>query len=235
MVLPVPQLEFIKLNYYLNPIVECKWPSTQDAFPTDWPHDIWHTPDASDLDFNCSLRRSDLVTWFREHKTEIFDSDSDLDIIGNFVRINLWSHHIRANGIVKPILLHDINGKLEVGVGGSRLLAIESYRSEVRIPAFISCLRSQSVHYRHTTLVRDFDNFAKICQAEPMDVFLFRWSDPKAPFSLDWYEHDTGRTRWITPDMQTCADLFRNYLKTSNHDIDYAWFDLHIDWSVYGS
>jgi hypothetical protein len=35
--------------------------------------------------------------------------------------------------------------------------------------------------------------------------------------------------------MQTCADLFRNYLKTSNHDIDYAWFDLHIDWSVYGS
>lgn len=221
------------MNYFDRPIQEVKWPANHEPFPLDWPHDIWFTHDARSLSVTSPISREHLVRWLAEHRSELATNLLDTDMVGNFVRINMWSRHIRNHGIIKPILLHDRRGQLEVAVGGSRLMAIESYAPDIVVPAFVSCRRDQSPKYQHMIQIKSFNAFAQTCSAATADVFFFRWSHPTAEFALDWYEHDTARTKSITPDIAQCAEVFRRYLHLNPGHIDHDWFDLEIDWSQY--
>jgi len=155
--------------------------------------------------------------------------------IANLVKINLWSNHVRQQGIKKPILiLHHSDGHFDTGVGESRIKIAQRIQGLDRLPAFLAT-RAENAHlFADWTKITTLDQFANCCGAEPGDQFLFRLESQAADYGISWYEYNSPFTRSVAPSDDVCVGVFETWYKSNNGLFTPAWFDQSIDWQSYG-
>jgi hypothetical protein len=231
--------------YWNNPLIEAYWPGQKDPVQDsrhNGTHCLFWNPIARFDNISTNQRLGDLCRWATEWLTHdgidgfVADPRNHYDI-ANLVKLNLWIHDIRAQGIVKPWLILDQgDGTFLAGNGDSRLRCLERIPEIKSVPAFVSTHISRVSQYQHLEPVITLDQFAKLCQAQSGQLFTFRLTDPTAPFGMYWYEYNSDQTRWVTPSESDCVQAFVAY--THAHpgiNITPEWFDNLIDWNQYHS
>jgi hypothetical protein len=155
--------------------------------------------------------------------------------IANLTKLNMWVNDIRQQGIVKPWLLQDQgNGTFVAGTGDSRLRCLEVMPEIATVPAFVSTTTDRAHLYADLEPVTDFAHFAKLCKAEPEVEFIFRLTEPTAPYGMYWYEYTTNRTRAVTPGQDQAVCMFLNYARSvPNFRVSRDWFTKPIVWTNY--
>jgi hypothetical protein len=231
--------------YWNNPLIEAHWPGQEDPVQDslhNGTHCLFWDPAARFDNISTNQRLGDLCKWATEWLThdgiDVFASDprNHYDI-ANLVKLNLWIHDIRAQGIVKPWLILDQgDGTFLAGNGDSRLRCLERIPEIQTVPAFVSTHISRAGQYQHLEPVTTLDQFAKLCQARSGQLFTFRLTDPAAPFGMYWYEYNSDQTRWVTPSESDCVAAFVAYAHAHQGlKITPEWFDYLIDWNQYHS
>lgn len=229
--------------YWNNALIECVWPGLLDPIQQSLhggKHCLFYNPCARFDNITTNQRLADLAAWashwLANDGIEGFAADSRNHYdIANLVKLNLWIHDIRRQGIVKPWLILDCgNGTLVAGTGDSRLRCLERIPEIQSIPAFVATTQNRAHLYCDLEPVNSLDQFANFCGAVPSQQFLFRLTDKDAPYGLEWYEYNSDRTRSVTPAQDHCVTAFVKYAKVhSTLVIDPAWFDCVIDWQNY--
>lgn len=228
--------------YWNNPLIEVNWPSEQDPFKFhDKSHCIFYHPSVDKEDIHNNQTLQDLCDWANLNIQEfgingfINEPKNHYDI-ANLVKLNLWVRDLPINGSVKPMLLTYTGGKFNSdfgsGTGASRLRAMERIPGIQTVSAFITTGNKFRSQFQHLEEVITFDRFAELCQAVPGQHFLFRFTDPLAPFGIDWYEYDSLRTSSMTPGEEYCLSAIANYLQQyPNTVFTPEWFESTIKWS----
>lgn len=229
--------------YWNNPLIELQWPSDRDPIAEslhNGTHCLLWNPTAAFDKVVTQQKLKDLCKWANEWlETDgidgfVADTRNHYDI-ANLVKLNMWIHDIRQQGIVKPwLLLDDGIGTFTAGTGDSRLRCLERIPSITTVPAFISTIASRRHLYADLEEVTTFDRFANLCSAKPGQLFLFRLTDAEAPYGIYWYEYNSDATRPVTPGELEAVQMFTNYY--NQHlatKITPEWFDQLHDWHSY--
>jgi hypothetical protein len=202
---------------------------------------VFYHPAVDKMDIHNNQTLQDLCDWTNSNIQE-FGIDGFLGEpknyydIANLVKLNLWVRDLPINGSIKPMLLTYTGGKYNAdfgsGTGASRLRAMERIPGMQAVTAFITTSNKFKSQFQHLEEITTFDRFAKLCQAVPGQHFLFRFTDPLAPFGIDWYEYDSSRTSSITPSEEYCLSAIANYLQQyPNTVFTPEWFESTIKWS----
>jgi len=229
--------------YWNNPLIEVYWPGPIDPIKASLHqgrHCLFWNPVARFDNISTNQRLNDLCCWATQWLENdgidqfIADPRNHYDI-ANLVKLNLWIHDIRAQGIVKPWLIQDQGDDTFIaGTGDSRLRCLERIPEIQTVTAFVSAHTDRSSLYSDLEPVLSFDQFAHLCNASVGQQFLFRLTDESAPYGLYWYEYNSDRTRAVTPGEMECVNMFANYYKRSApRAITPQWFDTVINWSSY--
>jgi hypothetical protein len=228
--------------YWNNPIIECVWPSDQDPIVQsqhDGTHCIFYDPAVDKNSIHTNQRLQDLCNWANSGIAQqgwqsfVQDANNHYDL-ANLVKLNLWVHDLSVHGSIKPMLLQYVGEpKYQTGTGESRLRALERIPKMQTVASFISTHQQYQSRFAHLESVTTFARFAEICQAEPGQQFLFRSTDPTAPYGLDWYEYNSRRTAQVTPGTDACVRAITRYFEAHTKIvITPDWFDLVIDWEL---
>lgn len=229
--------------YWNNPLTEITWPATVDPLVEhNQTHCLFYNPTAGLDRIVTNQKLADLCEWAMQWLNHdglagfVADPRCHYDI-ANLVKLNMWLHDIRRQGIVKPWLLQDLgNGTFQAGTGDSRLKCLERMPEIITVPAFVSTRQDQAHLYAHLEPVTTFDQFARLCQAESGQQFLFRFTDAKATYGLFWYEYNSALTRAVTPGQNEAVELFTKYMQEfPGTEITPEWFDRLVDWDRYRS
>ena len=232
----------ITYMYWNNPIQEYVWPSDQDPIASAHQHNhcLFFDPamDKQRIRSNQSLQA--LCDWANQGISRsgvqgfVRDPANHYDI-ANLVKLNLWVHDLPLTGSIKPMLLQHIGRPLfESGTGESRLRALERIPHMTTVSAFISTHVKHEQQFAHLERIETFDRFAELCAAESGQRFLFRFTDRKAPYAIDWYEYNSSRTAQVTPGTPHCVEVMSNYLyRNPGMVFSPQWFDALVDWSSY--
>ena len=230
--------------YWNNPLIEVYWPGDIDPVKDSMhqgKHCLFWNPTARFDNILTNQRLDDLCGWAMEWLAYdgidkfVAEQQNHYDI-ANLVKLNLWIHDIRAQGIVKPWLIQDQgDGTFLAGNGDSRLRCLERIPEIQTVPAFISVHADRANLYSDLEPVVSFDQFAQLCNARVGQQFLFRLTDQSAPYGMYWYEYNSDRTRSVTPGEMECVNMFKNYYcnQTSPVAITPKWFDSVINWHNY--
>lgn len=227
--------------YWNNPLIELQWPSAQDPIHDSLhsgKHCLLYNPNFPTGLIKTSRSLEELCRWgnewmFYDGINLFAENPENHNDMANFVRINIMLHDIRRQGIVKPCLILDEGNETYItGNGETRLRALERMPEITTIPAFISTTSDRKHLYADLQEIKTFDQLAEICKGVPEQKFIFRLTDPDAPYGLYWYEYDSPLTKTVTLDTDRCVIQFVNYVK-QHPDIVFApdWFDQHIDWA----
>ena len=226
--------------YWNNPLVEFHWPSKQDPIQislNQGMHCLFWNPSCEFRHFSTNQRLNDLCEWANQW----LDHDGPAGFlaeprnhydIANLVKLNMWIRDIRVQGIIKPFLVLDQgDGTYLAGNGDSRLRCLERLPKIQTVPGFITTHHSRAHLYSDFESITTFDRFAKLCGADPGQLFTFRFTDSQAPYGLYWYEFNSSRTRSVTPSESQCLIWIEKYFKQHPHvRISPEWFDQDIDW-----
>jgi len=229
--------------YWNNPLIETRWPASIDPVVDSMHngvHCLFYNPAATFENVKTQQTLDDLSTWASEWLTKdgidefVADKRNYYDI-ANLVKLNMWIHDIRRQGIVKPWLMLDQgDGSFIAGTGDSRLRCLERIPEISTVPAFISTTEQRRELYKDLEEIKTFDQFANICKARLNKMFLFRLTDAQAPYGMYWYEYDSDLTRAVTPGESDAVAMFTKYYKENKPDsITPEWFDNVIDWNNY--
>lgn len=226
--------------YWNNPLEEFHWPGSQDPIAMglhQGTHCLFWNPACSVGTMSTSQTLLDLCQWANRWllhdgaKNFLADPRNHYDA-ANLVKLNLWIHDIKQQGIVKPFLVLDQgNGSYLAGNGDSRLRCLERLPSIATVPGFISTHSTRAHLYHSLEPITTFDRFAELCGAEPGQLFIFRFTDTSAPYGIYWYEFNSARTRSVTPSETQCLQwLDRYFQRNPEVTITEQWFDQAIDW-----
>lgn len=220
-----------KLNCDVDPIVSSFHGGT---------HRLFWNPAAKFNNITTNQRLDDLINWANNWlETDgidgfVADHRNHYDI-ANLVKLNMWIEDIRKQGIVKPWLILDQgDGTLLAGTGDSRLRCLEVMPEITSVPAFISTSTVRAHLYTDLTPVTSFAQFAELCNAEPEVEFIFRLTEPAAPYGMYWYEYNTNRTRAVTPGESDAINMFVRYVKRHpKFKVTREWFTQPCNWANY--
>lgn len=229
--------------YWNNPTINLTYPSSQDPIKDSFhngAHCLFYNPAQEKNAIRTNQRLQDLCDWANIHIASqgiagfIEDPSNHYDI-SNLVKLNIWVDDLPRQGSIKPMLLHYIGFPLlESGTGESRLRALERINSINTVSAFISTHIQYQDQFDHLESITTFDQFAKLCSAEPGQQFLFRLTDAQAPYGIDWYEYNSLRTSAITPGEDYCVAVMTCYLQQHpGTTFTPAWFDTLVNWDQY--
>lgn len=229
--------------YWNNPNLEFVWPCDQDPIASslhNGTHCLFYDPDVDKNSVRTAQRLADLCAWANRGIANqgwqcfVLDVNNHYDL-ANLVKLNLWVHDLPINGSIKPMLLQYTGGtQYQSGTGESRLRALERIPQIQTVAAFISTHSRYQPQFAHLESVTTFARFAQLCQADIGQQFLFRITDPAAPYGLDWYEYNSRKTAQVTPGTEFCVEVITHYLKQHPGLIlEPAWFDEVIDWDRY--
>jgi hypothetical protein len=229
--------------YWNNPLEQVWYPAASDIIfkaTHGGQHCLFWNPQARFEHISTTQRLIDLCTWTNnnllEHGTAKFLTDpSCFYDLANLVKLNMWIHDIRRQGIVKPWLIQDLgDGSFQASNGDSRLRCLERIPEILTVPAFISTHATRAHLYRDLEPVESFNQFAALCRAELGQEFLFRLTGPAALYGIDWYEYNSSRTRAVTPSEDEAVAMITQYLSV-HPEVNFTpeWFDQSIDWSQY--
>lgn len=231
--------------YWNNPLINVTWPSPIDPVVASLHHGehcLFWNPVAKFDNIKTNQTLKDLCNWANQWLENdgirsFVNTVSNHYDIANLVKLNMWIADIRHQGIVKPWLILDQgNDEYIAGTGDSRLRCLERIPEIHSVPAFISTHRNRAALYQDLEEITTFDQFATLCRAEPGQEFLFRLTDPAAPFGMYWYEYNSDQTRSVTPGETEAVHMFINfYKKNPGVTITPEWFDHLVDWSEYRS
>jgi len=232
--------------YWNNPLTECHWPNAAldpvIVSQHNGQHCLFWNPQARFDNITTNQKLVDLCAWAMQWLDYdgidgfVADARNHYDI-ANLVKLNIWIHDIRQQGIVKPwMILDQGDGTYLAGTGDSRLRCLERLPQIQTVPAFISTHRDRAHLYADLEPVNDFDQFAKFCGAQPGQLFSFRLTDSAAPYGIYWYEFNSNRTRSVTPSESRCVQAFQQYARRHPKTVICPeWFDQVIDWNLYHS
>lgn len=229
--------------YWNNNLIEAQWPADIDPIADSMHngvHCLFYNPQASFENVQTQQTLEDLCDWASQWLEKrgldefVADPRTHYDI-ANLVKLNMWIHDIRRQGIVKPWLMLDQgDGTFLAGTGDSRLRCLERIPEITTVPAFISTTTARRDLYQGLEEITTFDRFAEICEARPNKLFLFRLTDESAPYGMYWYEYNSDRTRSVTPSEPQAVAMFKRYAQQHpTKKITPEWFDQLIDWSMY--
>jgi hypothetical protein len=229
--------------YWNNPIIEYRWPSTQDPIANslhDGQHCIFYNPVVNKNQIRVNQNLQDLCNWANHNISNnginsLFANLNNHDQLANIVKLNLWVDDLPRNGNIKPLLLQYIGRPLfEAGTGESRLKALEQVDSINTVTAFICTHRRYSKQFDHLESVTNFDRFAELCRAVDGQSFLFRFTDEQALYGVDWYEYNSNQTESITPSELYCTSVLFKYLEQNPNTIfTPQWFSNLINWNQF--
>lgn len=231
--------------YWNNPLHELTWPSQHDPIVESFhsgSHCLFYNHYMPFDRVQTNQRLGDLANWAQDWLMQdgiekfVADPRNHYDI-ANLVKLNMWIHDIRKQGIVKPWLMLDQgDGTFLAGTGDSRLRCLERIPEITRVPAFITTRTERAHLYQSLEQIYTFDRFAELCKAVPGQQFLFRLTDTDAPYGIYWYEYNSDRTRSITPGESEAVAMFENYYSNNTGIIiTPEWFDSDITWEHYRS
>lgn len=229
--------------YWNNPLIETKWPGDCDPIVESQhgnTHALFWNPRCRFDNVVTNQRLGDLCKWAMEWLISdtvddfVSEPKNHYDL-ANLVKLNMWIHSIRKHGIIKPWMILDHgDGTFSAGTGDSRLRCLERIPEIQHVPAFISTLQTRASLYADLEPVTTFDQFAALCGAEQNQLFMFRLTDPSAPYGIYWYEYNSSRTREITPGQDQAVSMIHRYLLANpGVEITPEWFDREIDWRRY--
>jgi len=231
--------------YWNNPLEQVRYPGSSDIIfkaTHGGQHCLFWNPAAKFDNISTNQRLADLCDWanghIRNQGLDAFLTDPGCFYdIANLVKLNIWIQDIRQQGIVKPWLIQDQgDGTFLAGNGDSRLRCLERMPEICTVPAFISTHSNRAHLYRDLEPVNTFEQFAKLCAAEPGQEFLFRLTNANAPYGLYWYEYNSSRTRAVTPgEPQAVATMTRYFAAHPETQITPEWFDIPVPWQDYMS
>jgi len=231
--------------YWNNPQIEAYWPGQQDPVADSLhfgTHCLFYNPAAEFTHIKTNQRLADLINWANKWLTHNTIDEFQADVrnhydIANLVKLNMWVRDIRKQGIVKPwLILDEGDGTYTAGTGDSRLRALECIPEITKVAAFISTHRDRAELYTGLESVTTFDRFAELCGAEPGKMFVFRLTDPAAPFGMYWYEFNSNRTRAVTPSEANAVEMFVTYARSVPRlEITKEYFSQEIVWDNYTS
>lgn len=226
--------------YWNNPLVELNWPNERDPIVESFhggAHCLFYNPHTRFDNVETNQRLADLVFWANDWLAQcgldVFVSDPQNGYdVANLVKLNMWIHDIKARGIIKPwMMLDQGDGTFLAGTGDSRLRCLERIPEITTVPAFISTRTERAHLYQGLEQIYTFDRFAGLCNAKQNQLFLFRLTDPAAPYGIYWYEYNTNLTRSVTPSQEQAVEMFTNYMRaTPGVKITCEWFDSVIPW-----
>ena len=182
---------------------------------------------------NYQHRFKDLCDWSNNRDKNFFANKDNHNQIARIVKLNMWVADIKAQGIVKPMLIY-YDGEFTSGTGESRLRTLECIPEVAHVTAFITTHQQHAHKFSHLESVTRFARFAEICKATLGQQFMFRFTDINAPWGLDWYEYDSELTRVVTPSQEYCVSAVRQYLEQYPDTVfNKDWFVKLVDWSDY--
>ncbi len=233
--------------YWNNPLISLCWPGSQDPVAEmhhTGTHCLFWNPcfdfrsvhtEYTLIDF-CHRLNSMLDAW----GVAALDQDNRVlpgnqYAFTNMVKFNIWVADLRQRGNIKPWLIQDQgNGSYSAGTGDSRLKCLEVIPEITHVEAFISTRSDRAHLYQDLEPVTTLDQFARLCQAQDNDRFMFRMTDSAAPYGVYWYEHQNSRTQSVTPSDDEALMMLRNYLNQNpNTRASTDWFGTAIDWDSY--
>lgn len=228
--------------YWNNPLIELTWPCDIDPIQQSQHHGqhilLWN-PNQTFERIRTPQRLADLCAWANQHLLEgvdLFCADPRCHYdIANLVKLNMWVSDIRKQGMIKPWLILDLgDGWFEAATGESRMRCLEVLPEITHTRAFVSTRQDRAHLYPGLEPVTSLDQFAALCEASPGQKFLFRLTDPTAPYGLYWYEYDSELTRAVTPGEAWCVSVFRAYANQNpGLVIDSDWFANLRPWHLY--
>jgi hypothetical protein len=229
--------------YWNNPLEQVQYPGPSDVIfkaAHGGQHCLFWNPQSRFDHISTAQRLADLCAWANHGRqtqgTHAFLTNPKCFYdIANLVKLNMWIHDIRRQGIVKPWLIQDLgDGSFQSGNGDSRLRCLERIPEIRTVSAFISTHACRAHLYSNLEPVDTFDRFAELCGAESGQEFLFRLTDADAPYGIDWYEYNSSRTRSVTPGEDQAVGMMTKYF-AAHPEVNFTpeWFDQVIDWSQY--
>jgi hypothetical protein len=231
------------MEYWNNPLITVKLDTDRDPVIESFHngrHCLFWNPASRFDNISTNQRLDDLIRWaneWLEHDgIDAFESEPrNRYDIANLTKLNMWIADIRQQGIVKPWLIQDQgDGTFVAGTGDSRLRCLEVMPEITSVPAFVSTSADRAHLYQDLEAVTSFAQFAQLCRAEPEVEFIFRLTDPTAPYGLYWYEYNTNRTRSVTPGEDQAVKMFVNYVKANpGFRVSRTWFANAVDWNNY--
>ena len=229
--------------YWNNPLINLTWPNERDPIVESYHngcHCVFYNPAVDKHAIHNTHTLQDLCDWantgIARHGWVDFLADTkNHHDLAKLVKLNLLVRDLLIQGSVKPMLLTYTGGKFnsnfDSGTGASRLRAMERIPSMQTVAAFITTSAGRRSEFQHLEEVTTFDRFAELCQAVTGQHFLFRLTDPTAPFGLDWYEYDSGLTASVTPGEVECLTAINSYFQKNTHiKFHPEWFESAIEW-----
>jgi len=227
--------------YWNNPLIETLWPGNQDPIRDslhNGQHCLFWDPQGNFKQCKTNQTLTQLCDWANSWLIHdgidgfVADAKNHYDI-ANLVKINMWIKDIRQQGIVKPwLFLHEPDGSWTTGTGESRMRCLERIPEISSVPAFICTTADRAHEFGHLEPVTNLDKFAMLCGARQGQLFLFRLTDPSAPYGLYWYEYNSDLTRKVMPSEAACIKAFVEYCRLNPALITPEWFDQDIEWSL---
>jgi hypothetical protein len=229
--------------YWNNPTIDLTYPSNRDPIVESFHngnHCLFYDPYILKGQIEGGQSLQQLCDWANQLIKQqgidgfIADQRNHYDI-ANLVKLNMWVNDIKEQGIVKPMMLY-VRDDERYGInnGESRLRAIERIPNMNSVFGFISMRTEQAQRFKHLEPITSFEQFARKCQAEFGQQFLFTLTDPTAPYGIYWYEYNSQRTAPVTPGESWCVNTLYNYLKQHKGMLfTPEWFDPKRDWSTY--
>ena len=113
--------------------------------------------------------------------------------------------------------------------------ALERIPEIQTIQGFVSTHKSRAHLYKGLEQITTLNRYAELCNAVTGQTFLFRLTDPSAPYGLYWYEYNTEKTRNVMPNEAQCVQAFYQYVSANpGIVISPEWFDSVKPWNTYG-
>lgn len=227
--------------YWNNPLIETTWPGTADPIAEslhNGTHCLFWNPAADFGQCRTNQTLNQLCdwanSWLFQDGIDGFAADPKNHYdIANLVKINLWIRDIRQQGIVKPwLFLHEADDTWLAGTGESRMRCLERIPEIRTVPAFICTSADRAAQFSQLEPITCLDQFATRCGADAGQLFLFRLTDPSAPYGLYWYEYNSARTRRVMPNEAECVRAFVEHWRHNPQTITPDWFDQATDWGL---
>jgi len=179
---------------------------------------------------------TDLCDWANNRTSDFTDRPENFYDIANLVKLNLWVTDIRKQGIVKPMLIA-YTGEDEpylINNGESRLRCLEIIPEVEFVDCFITTHKRHANKFRALPQIENFEQYAEICRADIGQQFQFRFTDPDAPYGIDWYETNSQKTGQLMLAEEECRLLIKNYLR-KHPSVVFSpdWFSTAVDWNLY--
>jgi hypothetical protein len=210
-----------------------------DASIVGEPHCLFYDPAVS-VEAIEHQTLEQLCTWANENIKEygleqFYNTERNYYDLANLVKFNMWIKDIKAQGIVKPMLLNYTgNWIYQTNTGESRLRCLEVVPDIRSVSAFITTHEKHRDRFTNLVEIKNAEQFFAICNTPAGTLYSFKFTDLQAPYGIEWFDYASKHTQDCMLSDDRCIQSIQNYFKSHGPVIfDRDWFCKAVDWSRY--